>query len=111
MDHLLQDVLCWADDTPMYTSQTPGATTGLDQTRMCRSWEDLSNWAAGQSACFAYINETQGVDAVIERFQFCPRNSPYSNSMRQYFNHSSDWFEEAPADMETIPRYWESFDR
>ena len=110
MDHLLQDILCWADDTPMYTSQTPGAMTGLGQTRMCRSWEELSNWATSQSSCFAYINETQGVNAVIERFQFCPRGSPYSKSMRQYFNHSPEWFEEAPADMETMPRYWENFD-
>ncbi|KAF2249943.1 hypothetical protein BU26DRAFT_386579, partial [Trematosphaeria pertusa] len=84
-DHLVQNIICEADDTPFYTSPTANITTGLGQVRMCRSWDRLTEWANEQTACFGYINETQGVGAVIERFRYCPKGSPMLGPMREYF--------------------------
>lgn len=110
MDHLVQNILCDADDTPFYTSTASNITTGLGQTRMCRSWDRLAAWADGNTACFAYINETQGVGAVIDRFRYCPRGSPLLGPMRKYFGYARDWFQERPRDMDSLPRYWEGLD-
>ncbi|KAK6074248.1 hypothetical protein SCUP234_08298 [Seiridium cupressi] len=110
MDHLMQNIICEADDTPFYTSTTSNITTGLGQTRMCRSWEGLTEWANENTACFAYINETQGVNAVIERFRYCPRGSSLLGPMRKYFGYAQDWFQERPKDMDSLPRYWEGLD-
>ncbi|KAI1266569.1 hypothetical protein F5Y18DRAFT_361089 [Xylariaceae sp. FL1019] len=90
MDHLMQNIICEADDTPFYTSITSNITTGLGQTRMCRSWDRLTQWAEDNTACFAYINETQGVDDIIERFRYCPRGSPLLGPMRRYFGYGRD---------------------
>lgn len=106
MDHLLQNILCEADDTPMYTSTKNNITTGNGQERMCRSWDKLSEWAKQQTACFSYINETQGVNAVIERFRYCPRGSPFLRAMRTYFGYPDGWFKEPPSDLESMPQYW-----
>ncbi|KAL5117427.1 hypothetical protein ACEQ8H_004743 [Pleosporales sp. CAS-2024a] len=110
MDHLLQNIICEADDTPFYTSTTSNITTGLGQVRMCRSWDRLTDWAKERTACFAYVNETQGVNAVIERFQYCPKDSYLSKSMRKYFGYPNDWYRERPQDVETVPHYWEGLD-
>ncbi|KAI1169513.1 hypothetical protein F4777DRAFT_572912 [Nemania sp. FL0916] len=110
MDHLMQNIICEADDTPFYTSTTSNITTGLGQTRMCRSWDRLTDWAEENTACFAYINETQGVNDVIERFRYCPLGSPLLEPMRKYFGYASDWFRERPRDMDSLPQYWKGLD-
>ena len=110
MDHLLQNIQCEADDTPMYTSPTRNVTTGDGQTRMCRSWDGLDAWAREQTACFAYVNETQGVGAVLDRFRYCPRDSPLLAPMREYFGYAADWWKPAPRDVDTMPKYWEGLD-
>ncbi|KAI1203726.1 hypothetical protein F5X97DRAFT_68 [Nemania serpens] len=110
MDHLMQNIICEADDTPFYTSTTSNITTGLDQTRICRSWDRLTEWAEENTACFAYINETQGVNDVIDRFRYCAPGSPLLGPMRKYFGYAPDWFQERPKDMDSLPRYWEGLD-
>ncbi|KAI9658189.1 MAG: hypothetical protein M1831_004036 [Alyxoria varia] len=110
MDHVLQNILCEADDTPMYTSPKHNASTGLGQQRMCRDWDKLVEWADSQSSCFGYINETQGVDAVIKRFRYCPEDSGFLKPMRRYFKYDQNWYRPRPADIETIPRYWEGLE-
>lgn len=110
MDHLLQNILCEADDTPMYTSPMRNASTGMGQRRKCRSWDALARWAESQTACFAYINETQGVDAVIQRFRYCPAGSDLLEPMRRYFGYQEDWFLRRPSDLETMPKYWEELE-
>lgn len=109
MDHLLQNIICEADDTPMYTSPKRNSTTGMGQQRMCRSWDKLAQWASSQTACFGYINETQGVEAVIQRFRYCPQSSALLEPMRRYFGYQHSWFEERPADVDSMPHYWENF--
>ena len=110
MDHLLQNIICEADDTPMYTSPVQNASTGMGQQRTCRSWSAMAEWAETQTACFAYINETQGVNAVIERFRYCPEGSDLLALMRQYFGYRDGWFQRRPSDIDTMPRYWESLE-
>ncbi|KAF1963932.1 hypothetical protein BU23DRAFT_521757 [Bimuria novae-zelandiae CBS 107.79] len=110
MDHLLQNIICEADDTPFYTSTTSNITTGQNQVRMCRSWDKLTAWANKQQACFSYINETQGVNDVIDCFRYCPKDSPLLKPMREYFGYPEGWFEERPRDIDTLPRYWEGLD-
>ncbi len=110
MDHLLQNILCEADDTPMYTSPFANASTGLGQQRMCRSWDKLQDWAEGHTACFAYVNETQGVDAVIQRFRYCPKGSEMGEKLRESFGYPDDWWERRPEDVQTMPKYWENLD-
>jgi len=109
MDQLVQDIICHADDTPLYTSPLHNATTGDGQQRMCRDWGALARWAEDQTSCFGYINETQGVDAVIQRFRYCPEGSPYGAAMREHFGYSHDWYVPRPEDVETMPVYWKDF--
>ena len=69
--------MCDADDTPRYTgrvNQQASAehpTSGVGQTRMCRDWGQLENWAVGHSACYKAINFTDEF-SPIERYKFCP---------------------------------------
>ena len=78
--------------------------------RLCRSWDALDAWAHKQTACFAYVNETQGVGAVIDRFRYCPKNSLLLEPMRKYFGYAESWWKPAPNDIDTIPKYWEAFE-
>ena len=92
----------------MYTSPYANASTGLGQLRKCRSWDKLQEWAEEHTACFAYVNETQGVDAVIQRFRYCPRESQAATRMKKWFGYPADWWERRPKDVETMPKYWEA---
>ena len=107
MDHLVQNILCEADDTPMYTSSEPHSATGTGQTRMCRDWDKLTQWADSQTACFSYVNETQGVEKQIQRFRYCPPDSPFAEPMKSKLGYGKDWYTKRPADIESIPKYWE----
>lgn len=102
-DMLRQDILCHADDTPMYSSPTESRVdTGEGQKRVCRSWNALEQWFTDNSACFAYINETEGVSNEIERYKYCPRGSKFGPRMREYFGFAEDWYEEP---IEKVPDY------
>ncbi|KAL9089586.1 MAG: hypothetical protein Q9159_002464 [Coniocarpon cinnabarinum] len=112
MDHLLQNILCEADDTPLYTIPKHNSSTGLGQKRQCRSWSKLQAWAESQSSCFSYINETQGVSAILQRFRYCPNTELGRNfdaRMRKYFRLGPEWDSTPRQDIDTIPRYWDSF--
>lgn len=80
VDHCLielrDDVLCNADDTPRYTGGEFGKESGeVEQTRMCRSWDRLVDWAMERSAC--YRSPEDPFDGVneLERYKFCPDGS------------------------------------
>ena len=109
MDHLLQNILCEADDTPMYTTRTKNKDAGLHQTRKCRSWPQLNRWADENTACFVFINETQGVDTTFNQYRWCPKNSPYAPAMRAHFGLPESWFEERPSEIDSMPPYWDNF--
>jgi hypothetical protein len=63
LDSLLQDIRCFADDTPMIS--TP-ESWGEGQNRKCRDWGKLEKWASAHNSCFTYINETQGVSSMFD---------------------------------------------
>lgn len=49
-DALRQQTMCMADDTLLYTRGHRDA--GVNQTRMCRDWDALSQWATDRTACY-----------------------------------------------------------
>ncbi|KAI9712458.1 MAG: hypothetical protein M1820_001671 [Bogoriella megaspora] len=110
-DLLLQNILCDADDTPIYTTASVKKDAGLNQQRQCRSWEALNAWAETQTACYAFINETQSVNSTLERYKYCPQGSPYADTMRSILGYPSKWRQDRPANFESIPHYWENFTR
>lgn len=60
-DSLRQDAMCHADDTLLYTSGHNDA--GVNQTRLCKDWDALRDWATERTACYHDIElspETQG---------------------------------------------------
>ena len=109
MDHLLQNILCDADDTPMYTTKTKNKDAGLHQTRMCRSWDKLNRWAETQTSCYVFINETQDVDTTFNRYKWCPKGSPFAEKMLKHMGRPKGWYEERPAEIDSMPPYWENF--
>ena len=111
LDQLLQNVRCEADDTPLYTdARARGIVTGDGQVRACQSWARLREWARARPACFAYVNETQGADAPsLRRYRYCPRDSPFLGRMREFFGYPDGWWEPAPEDVDSMPKYLESF--
>ncbi len=78
LDILRDDIMCNADDTPRYTgrlNQQASAehpVSGVGQTRLCRDWNLLEQWAHEHSACYKPINSSDAGFPVIERYKFCP---------------------------------------
>ena len=42
--------MCWASDTLLYTTGHNDA--GVNQTRLCRDWDALRDWATERTACY-----------------------------------------------------------
>ena len=42
------------------------------QSRMCKSWDKLENWARGHTACFRDIGREVEGFPEIEKYKFCP---------------------------------------
>ena len=108
---LLQDIRCCADDTPMKSPPRNSTSSiwGQGQQRQCRDWNKLEKWAERQNACFSYINETQGVKSMFDRYKWCPQDSPYGAKMRSILGLPDEWNSQAPKDIDTLPAYWEIF--
>jgi len=85
VDALRQEVICNADDTPRYTGFQPLKSSGLGQFRQCRNWKDLEAWAAENTACWRYINNTDPNFDSLERYKFCPEGSPYYAYIHEIF--------------------------
>ncbi|KAF2233662.1 hypothetical protein EV356DRAFT_468244 [Viridothelium virens] len=85
VDALRQDIMCNADDTPRYSTQSKGKATGIGQYRRCRNWAKLEAWTKQHSSCFKFINETDDDLNNLERFKYCPPGSPYTEKVKQYF--------------------------
>ncbi|KAJ5209434.1 hypothetical protein N7501_004237 [Penicillium viridicatum] len=49
-DSLRQSVMCQANDELLYTTGHNDA--GINQTRMCRDWDALREWATGFTSCY-----------------------------------------------------------
>ena len=70
--------MCNADDTPRYTgrlNQQASAKhpiSGIGQTRKCKDWGKLHEWAIQHSACYKPINFDDPDFPLKERYKFCP---------------------------------------
>ncbi|KAL1984942.1 hypothetical protein VTN96DRAFT_8498 [Rasamsonia emersonii] len=102
LDILRQDVLCEADDLPLYTTLGPSKDTGVDEVHYCRDWNKLEEWAIANSACFGYVNETHDESGGIKYYKYCPKGSPFAPAMRKYFGLPDDYYEEP---VEQVPPY------
>ncbi|KAF2232340.1 hypothetical protein EV356DRAFT_450333, partial [Viridothelium virens] len=86
LDSLRQDLMCIADDTIMPTAHVKHRI-GNGQIRQCRNWGNLVAWAKtpARNSCFNLIDEYRTTVHGIENFAFCPKDSPYYNTMTAYF--------------------------
>ena len=87
---------------------TPGSW-GEGQMRQCRDWGKLERWVHERNACYSYVNETQGVSSMFERYKWCPPGSPYAERMKKVLNLPQDWSGVAPKDVDSLPAYWNAF--
>ncbi|MCJ1404638.1 hypothetical protein MMC11_007864 [Xylographa trunciseda] len=83
LDGLRQDVLCNADDTPRWSGSGDNMS-GVGQVRQCKDWSRLEAWAKSYTACHRHIHLNHG-DDVLERYKFCPKDSPYAAKIKAYF--------------------------
>lgn len=77
LDALRQDLMCYADDTPM-PIPTDITYIGDGQVRQCRDWNKLTAWATAleQNACYKQLSNYKEVFHSLEKFAFCPEGSP-----------------------------------
>ncbi|GAW15642.1 hypothetical protein ANO14919_050610 [Xylariales sp. No.14919] len=89
VDQLRQEAICNADDTPRYSTEDEVPVTGMNQMRMCRSWDKLEAWSRQHTACYRYINVTKPLSEFpqVERFVWCPKGSPYIKEVEKVFGH------------------------
>ena len=91
LDSLLQDVYCHADDTPWFELPPKGSREGYEpfQTRQCKNWDQLVDWAAGYHSCYQDVNVTDAngveVKSEYEHYTFCPDGSEYIPEMERYY--------------------------
>lgn len=102
LDTLRQNILCEADDTPLYNTQMEGKQAGPDEVRHCRSWDEMEAWAVRHSGCFGYVNETADESGGLDYYKYCPEGSRFLPAVREYFGLPDDWFE---VPVEQVPPY------
>lgn len=85
IDSFRQDIMCRADDTPLYSQV--GQFPGADQTVMCRDWDQLIEWikAPERNACYNQFGDFREVKHPLEQYAFCPPESPYYELQTAYF--------------------------
>lgn len=80
LEYLLQNVLCVADDTPLYTGLVNDAAlsdhpmSGDGTTKVCRDWNKLKQWADEHSACYKAFHGHPRPDE-FSLYKFCPDGS------------------------------------
>lgn len=81
------EAICTADDTPRWTSAglEHFLESGVGQPRQCRDFSKLEAWAHENHACYGRIDELHQCESQMERYKFCPENSPYQDLMHEYF--------------------------
>ncbi|KAI9648978.1 hypothetical protein NHQ30_001544 [Ciborinia camelliae] len=85
LDTLRQDVICFADDTPRYTSELHPGQSGTGQTRQCRDWDALEAWSLEHTSCWRDIQPNNSEIDTLIRFKFCPPGSPYLEQIHAVF--------------------------
>ena len=85
LDTLRQDIMCHADDTPLYGRLD--TNHGHGQVVQCRDWNKLIAWSQDleRNACYHQISDYREVIHGIEKYAFCPPGSPYGKAAEDYF--------------------------
>ena len=83
LDALRREVICNADDTPRASTHEFSPNTGVGQYRKCKSWDKMTIWAIENTACFKFLDPSRNV-SNLERYKFCPKDSPYSAQVESY---------------------------
>ncbi|KAF2115246.1 hypothetical protein BDV96DRAFT_599609 [Lophiotrema nucula] len=84
LEALLQDTLCFADDTPRYTAEMHPGRPGDGQQRVCRDWKKLEAFAQTHTSCWRDINPNESIDTLL-RYRYCPPGSPYLERIHKIF--------------------------
>lgn len=91
MEHILhcfealrEDIICAADNTPLFSSYDHPGSVGWNQKRVCRSWDALEKWAQEHWSCFRDISATDDIDTLL-RYRYCPPESPYYERIHAIF--------------------------
>ena len=70
---------------------------GHNQVLQCRDISELKAWAyeGDRNACFRMVDEYKPVKHSLEKYAFCDPNSPYYQTMHEYFaeNGHKDMFD------------------
>lgn len=84
LEALVQDTICFADDTPRFTSFEHPGRPGDGQERVCRDWNQLEVYAREHWSCWKDIKPTEDIDTLL-RYRYCPEGSPYYERIREVF--------------------------
>jgi hypothetical protein len=79
--------MCAANDQPMHAIAHSAELTGHGQVMQCRSWDKLAKWAQDPEryACYKSLDEYHEATYELEKYRFCPEDSPYYQHMSKYF--------------------------
>lgn len=77
------------------------------QTRQCRSFDKLTEWARQYNACYQNENVVDAngnpTEDPFENFKYCPEGSPYKPLMEKFFRQKAAGIDAIEAyDMQTI---------
>ncbi|KAK1139856.1 hypothetical protein N8T08_011101 [Aspergillus melleus] len=100
LDSLRQDLMCAADDTPMPSLELLNGS-GEGQMMQCKDFDKIVAWtqAPERNACYKRLitSDYRPIVHSIERYAFCPADSPHFAAMSRYFEehgHYADPFAE-----------------
>lgn len=68
-----------------------GFRPGDGQQRRCRDWSQLEAFVQRHDPCYKYILPGNDEISNLERFKYCPNDSPYLPKIRAYFGYDDDW--------------------
>ena len=77
---LREEIECYADNFPLYISipddpeEEDKITPGVGETRMCRSWDDLRDFALANTACWSKHGWHKD-DPIVDAFKRCSDGS------------------------------------
>ena len=88
LDSLREDIMCHAEDAPRYTTTGREPISGIGQTRQCRDWNRLKEWAQSYSACWRYLGIEADQHSELEGYLYCaPDSLCYARMQRWAAKH------------------------
>ncbi|PYI06959.1 hypothetical protein BO78DRAFT_314160, partial [Aspergillus sclerotiicarbonarius CBS 121057] len=93
LDSIRLETMCTADDTPRYIppNAVAGFRPGDGQVRMCRDWQKLEAFVDQHSPCYQELAHADKHMSNLDRFKYCPNDSPYLPVIRKFFGYDEDW--------------------